>query len=90
MPAGVPEMRAVPPGPPGPAWRPTRVSSGQGADPASLASVFLFFLSILLLTCSGHIGGDGMFVYYTAESLVLDVDFDLSNVKPEFPGKENA
>jgi hypothetical protein len=50
--------------------------------------VFFFFLSLMLFTGSGHIGGDSMKTYYTVESLVIDGDLDISNIKPTFDVKE--
>ena len=47
-------------------------------------SVYLLFLFLYLAISSGHIGGDGLWIYFTAESLLFDGDFDLSNVKADF------
>lgn len=56
--------------------------------------LFIFISLIYLLTASGHIGGDGLWVYCAAESAVLDGDLDISNMKesidvPELRGSYN-
>jgi len=42
-------------------------------------TIFLFFLAINLFFFSGHIGGDALWNYYTAESIVLDGNFNLAD-----------
>jgi len=51
-------------------------------------SVYALLLLIFLVLCSGHIGGDGLWIYLSAESLVLDGDLNLINLPPDFDVKE--
>ena len=51
-------------------------------------SVYILLLLIFLALCSGHIGGDGLWIYLSAESLVLDGDLNLINLPPDFDVKE--
>lgn len=51
-------------------------------------SIFLFFLFIYIAICSGHIGGDGLWIYFSAESLVTDGDFNLINLPTDFAVNE--
>jgi len=46
--------------------------------------VYIFFLLIYLLACSGHIGGDGFYVFLSAKSLIEDGDINLINLKENF------
>ncbi len=51
-------------------------------------SIFLFFLFIYFAICSGHIGGDGLWIYFSAESLVTDGDLNIINLPSDFSVKE--
>jgi len=55
---------------------------------SELTYVYLFFLLVYLLTCSGHIGGDGFISYLTTKSIVEDGDIDFMNVGEDFGVRE--
>lgn len=51
-------------------------------------SVYILLLLVFLALCSGHIGGDGLSIYLSAESLVIDGDLNLINLPEDFDVKE--
>ena len=49
-------------------------------------SLGLFCLAIFGLTAAGHYGGDGLFIYETSESLVLDQSVVIGQRVHHWPG----
>ncbi|MDA0745020.1 MAG: hypothetical protein O2954_00755 [bacterium] len=56
---------------------------------AAAGWIGIFFLCLYLLTASGHYGGDGFWIYLTAESIVLDGDLAIGDRPFLIPEMQN-